>query len=129
MALSREEQRVLNQMEAALAAEDPRLEKTLHGTRNRRTYRLKIAFAGAGLTAAFALLVVGMSTTPILSVLGYVFMVAAAVTVIHLWQYHSAGKLEATLRSSAAVRRPPGTRWSAGLGRVGVPTTAPDRPR
>ena len=46
MALSDEEQRLLEQMEAALAAEDPKLVNTLRGTGARRVHRRRAALAG-----------------------------------------------------------------------------------
>jgi hypothetical protein len=87
MALSDEEQRLLEQMEAALAAEDPKLVNALRGTGVRRVHRRRAAIAGIGFFAGLALLVVGISTNLIFSVLGFVVMVAAAVTAIYSWQH------------------------------------------
>ena len=91
MALSEEEQRLLEQMEAALAAEDPKLVNTLRGTGVRRVHRRRAAIAGVGFFAGLALLIAGMSTYLILSVLGFVVMVAAAVTAIYSWQHVGSG--------------------------------------
>ena len=91
MALSNEEQRLLDQMEAALAAEDPKLVSALRGTGMRRVHRRRAALAGVGFFAGLALLVAGISTTPFLSVLGFVLMVAAAVTAIYSWQHVGSG--------------------------------------
>jgi hypothetical protein len=91
VALSDEEQRLLDQMEAALAAEDPKLVNALRGTGMRRVHRRRAALAGVGFFAGLALLVVGMSTELFLSVLGFVLMVAAAVTAIYSWQHVGAG--------------------------------------
>lgn len=87
MALSDEEQRLLDQMEAALAAEDPKLVSALRGTGTRRVYRRRAAIAGVGFFAGLALLVTGMSTSWFVSVLGFVVMVAAAVTAIYSWPH------------------------------------------
>jgi hypothetical protein len=94
MALSEEEQRLLEQMEAALAAEDPKLVNTLRGTGVRKLHRRRAAIAGVGFFVGLALLVVGlylMSSGPIgyvgLSLLGFGIMVAAAVTTIYSWQH------------------------------------------
>jgi hypothetical protein len=87
VALSDEEQRLLEQMEAALAAEDPKLVNTLRGTGVRRVHRRRAAIAGVGFFAGLALLVAGISISPFLSVLGFVIMVAAAVTAIYSWQH------------------------------------------
>ncbi len=91
MALSKEEQRLLDQMEAALAAEDPKLVNALRGTGTRRVHRRRAAVAGVGFFAGLALLVTGMSTNWFVSVLGFVVMVAAAVTAIYSWQHVGTG--------------------------------------
>lgn len=97
MALSEEEQRLLDQMEAALAAEDPKLVHALRGTGTRRVHRRRAAIAGVGFFVGLALLVTGMSTTWFVSVLGFVVMVAAAVTAIYSWPHvgssNDAGRL------------------------------------
>ncbi len=87
MALSEEEQRLLDQMEQALAAEDPKLVNALRGTGTRRVHRRRAALAGVGFFAGLALLIVGMSGLLFLSVLGFVIMVVAAVTAIYSWQH------------------------------------------
>lgn len=87
MALSEEEQRLLEQMEAALAAEDPKLVNALRGTGTRRVHRQRAALAGVGFFVGLALLVAGISVHPALSVLGFVVMVAAAVVAITSWQH------------------------------------------
>ncbi len=91
MALSNEEQRLLDQMERALAAEDPKLVNALRGTGIRRVHRRRAAIAGVGFFAGLALLIAGISTTPFLSVVGFVLMVAAAVTAIYSWQHVGSG--------------------------------------
>lgn len=91
MALSDEEQRLLAQMEAALAAEDPKLVNAMRGTGVRRVHRRRAAVAGVGFFLGLALLVAGISVHPALSVLGFVAMVAAAVVAIYSWQHVGAG--------------------------------------
>jgi hypothetical protein len=87
MALSDEEERLLHQMEAALAAEDPKLSHALSGRGSRRMHRRRAAVAGVGFFAGLALLILGMSTNIFFSVLGFVVMLAAAVTAIYAWQH------------------------------------------
>jgi len=87
MALSDEEQRLLEQMELALAAEDPKLVNTLRGTGVRRVHRRRAAIAGIGFFVGLALLVLGISTNLVISVAGFVVMVAAAVVAIYSWQH------------------------------------------
>ena len=91
MALSEEEQRLLDQMEAALAAEDPKLVNALRGTGTRRIHRRRAALAGIGFFVGLGLLITGMSTNWFYSVLGFVIMVAAAVTAIYSWPHVGTG--------------------------------------
>jgi Protein of unknown function (DUF3040) len=91
VALSDEEQRLLDQMEAALAAEDPKLVHAMRGTGVRRLHRRRAAVAGVAFFVGLALLVAGMSVNPLLSILGFVLMVAAAVTAIYSWQHVGGG--------------------------------------
>ena len=87
MALSNEEQRLLEQMEAALAAEDPKLVNAMRGSGTRRVHRRRAALAGVGFFVGLVLLVIGMSTYIALSVLGFVVMVGASVVAIYAWQH------------------------------------------
>ena len=113
MALSDEEQRLLEQMEAALAAEDPKLVNTLRGT-GRRVHRRRAALAGVGFFAGLGLLIAGMSINPFLSVLGFVIMVAAAVTAIYAWQHVGTGPDNGRGRDRAKSAQ--GSRASEGQG-------------
>lgn len=114
MALSEEEQRLLEQMEAALAADDPKLVNALRGTGVRRIHRRRAALAGVGFFAGLALLIAGMMVTPFLSVLGFVVMVAAAVTAIYSWQHVGSTADPAGGRDHAKSAQ--GSRHSDGLG-------------
>ena len=114
MALSDEEQRLLEQMEAALAAEDPKLVNTLRGTGARRVHRRRAALAGVGFLAGLALLIVGISTQLFLSVLGFVIMVISAVTAIYSWQHVSSGPDPG--RGGDRAKTPQGSRPSDGQG-------------
>lgn len=112
MALSDEEQRLLEQMEAALAAEDPKLVNALRGTSARRVHRRRAALAGVGFFIGLGLLIAGISINPFLSVLGFVIMVAAAVTAIYSWQ-HVGGSADAgngrdRAKTSQGTRGPDG---------------------
>lgn len=121
MALSNEEQRLLEQMEAALAAEDPKLVNALRGTGTRRVHRRRAALAGVGFFVGLVLLVVGMYAAATktqgfigLSILGFVVMVGAAVTAISSWQHVGT--------SADAVRgpdRPKSVQGSGGGGNQG----------
>ncbi len=85
VALSRDEQRLLEEMEAALSAEDPELEVRLRSTDRRPLRWLRILGAGVVFLVGLALLVTGMSIAVALSVAGYVVMIAAAVAGVSSW--------------------------------------------
>lgn len=83
VALSDEEQKLLEQMEAALAAEDPKLAHTLRGTKTPRTLqRKRAALAGFGFVAGCAMLVVGLRVHWVVSVLGFILMVVSTVVAV-----------------------------------------------
>lgn len=86
MALSEEEQRLLEQMEAALAAEDPKLASALRGTRTRRLHRRRAALAGVGFVVGLAALIAGMEFGIVVSILGFVIMLAATILALTSWQ-------------------------------------------
>jgi len=114
MALSNEEQRLLEQMEAALAAEDPKLVNAMRGTGVRRVHRRRVAIAGIGFFAGLALLVAGISTNLIFSVLGFVVMLAASVVAIYSWQHVGTSADPGRPQDRAASVQ--GSRTSAGQG-------------
>lgn len=82
MALSEEEQRMLEQLEASLSREDPRLASTLRGTRGSSIEPRRILIGAAGFIAGLALLVGGMAWKWPLSLVGFAVMLAAAYFVI-----------------------------------------------
>lgn len=85
MALSREEQRLLDQMEAALSEQDPDLKVRVRRSDRRQLRWLRALCAGVVFLVGLALLVAGMSTAVTLSVVGYAVMVAAAVVGVFSW--------------------------------------------
>lgn len=87
MALSENEQRLLDQLEAALAAEDPKLASTLRGTTYRRLHRRRAAIAGFGFLVGLAGLIAGMQWHPVVSVIGFVIMLASTVIALTSWQH------------------------------------------
>jgi hypothetical protein len=92
--LSREEQRLLDQMEAALSEQDPALNVTLSSSERRPLRWLRALCAGVVFLVGLALLVAGMSTAVALSVVGYVVMVAAAVVGVFSWSRVDLGRLQ-----------------------------------
>lgn len=87
MALSEDEQRLLEQMEAALEAEDPKLANTLRGTTARRLHRRRAAFAGLGFLVGIGMLIAGMEFHWALSVGGFLIMLVSTVVAVSAWQH------------------------------------------
>ena len=87
MALSEDEKRLLAQLEASLAAEDPQLADALRGTGTRSLHRKRAALAGLGFVIGVVALVAGMRVSPFVSVAGFVVMLAAAIVAISSWQH------------------------------------------
>ena len=87
MALSDKEQRLLEQLEAALAAEDPKLANTLRGTGHRTLHRRRAALAGVGFVLGVVALVAGMQIGWGLSIVGFVVMLAATAVALRSWRH------------------------------------------
>lgn len=90
MALSEKEQKLLDQLEAALAAEDPHLASTLRGTARRKLHRRHAALAGLGFLVGIVALVAGMQLHPALSIAGFVLMLASTIIAVSSWRYVTA---------------------------------------
>ena len=86
MALSDKEQRLLEQLEAALAAEDPKLASTLRGTTTRTLHRRRAAIAGLGFVIGLAALIGGMQLSIVVSVIGFIVMLVATVVALSSWR-------------------------------------------
>ena len=112
MPLSEHEQRLLEQMERALHAEDPKFASALRGADPRNHYRRRVAKASVGFLAGIALLVTGVMTEPVVSVIGFVVMLASAFFALSSWrQIPSLGELgvggsAARSRKTSSSRRP-----------------------
>jgi len=85
--LSEHEQRLLEQMERALYAEDPKFASALRGTDLRRHYRRRALQAAVGFVLGLVLLMTGViSKIVLVSVLGFVLMLATAVFAVSSWR-------------------------------------------
>jgi hypothetical protein len=85
--LSEHEQRLLEQMERALSAEDPKFASTLRGADLRSHYRRRALQSAVGFVLGIALLMTGVvvQTVPV-SVLGFLLMLASAVFAVSNWR-------------------------------------------
>ena len=86
MALSEQERKLLEQLEASLMADDPKFAQTLSGAGGIRIHRRRATLAGLGFVAGLLLLVGGVQIHPAVSIVGFVVMLAAAIIGVHSWQ-------------------------------------------
>jgi len=105
--LSEHEQRLLEQMERALYAEDPKFASSLRGRDPRSNFRRRIALAVLGFIVGVVALMAGLVTKLVpVSVLGFIVMLAAALFAVTSYrQLTAAGKL-GVVDNTGAVRRP-----------------------
>lgn len=108
MPLSEHEQRLLEQMERALYAEDPKFASALEGTGLRTHTRRRVYQAVAGFVVGIALLMGGMVAQLIwVSVVGFLVMLGCAVLAVTGWR-RAPGGHGAGPRPAAAPRRKAG---------------------
>lgn len=123
MPLSEHEQRMLEQMERALYAEDPKFATALEGSELRRYTRRRVYQAVAGFLVGIALLMAGMVAQQIwISVVGFLVMLGCAVLAVTGWrkgpksgeqqQGQGGSQQGGGGGSSAAARRQPRSRRS-----------------
>ncbi|KUJ54470.1 hypothetical protein ACZ90_65785 [Streptomyces albus subsp. albus] len=87
MPLSEHEQRMLEQMERALYAEDPKFATALEGSGLRTYTRRRVYQAAAGFLVGIALLMVGVVIQQIpVSVVGFLVMLGCAVLAVTGWR-------------------------------------------
>ncbi|MFJ3923743.1 DUF3040 domain-containing protein [Streptomyces sp. NPDC090022] len=89
MPLSEHEQRMLEQMERALYAEDPKFATALEGSGLRTYTRRRVYQAVAGFLVGIALLMTGMVLAPgglWISVVGFLVMLGCAVLAVTGWR-------------------------------------------
>ncbi|GGZ69499.1 DUF3040 domain-containing protein [Streptomyces echinoruber] len=87
MPLSEHEQRMLEQMERALYAEDPKFASALEGSGLRTYTRRRVYQAVAGFLLGIALLMAGMVAQQIwVSVVGFLVMLGCAVLAVTSWR-------------------------------------------
>ncbi len=82
MPLSEHEQKMLEQMEQALAAEDPRFASSMKGARSRSALRRRYLFGALGVLVGLAVVLVGVNTAVWVGVIGFVVMVVGAAYAI-----------------------------------------------
>ena len=87
MPLSEHEQRLLEQMERALYAEDPKFASTLRGHDLRGRYRRRAVVGILGVIVGLALLPVGVAGRAVgISVVGFLVMLGSAIFAVSSWR-------------------------------------------
>ncbi|RMB59682.1 DUF3040 domain-containing protein [Tessaracoccus antarcticus] len=86
MALSEQERKLLEQLEASLMAEDPKFAQTLSGAGSIRVHRRRATLAGVGFVLGLLLLIGGVQIHPAVSIVGFVVMLASAIIGVNAWQ-------------------------------------------
>jgi hypothetical protein len=85
--LSEEELRLLEQMERALVADDPKLASTLRGTSLRRHARRKAYVGGAVFLLGIAVLMTGaVMRLTVVGIVGFMIMLGAAYVALSSWR-------------------------------------------
>lgn len=106
MPLSEHEQRLLEQMERALYAEDPKFATSLRGRDPRSHYRRRVLLAAVGFVVGVVLLMTGLVAhlTPV-SILGFLGMLAGAFFAVTSYRAASTASPLGVVEGTA-VRRP-----------------------
>ncbi|MFF8957028.1 DUF3040 domain-containing protein [Streptomyces sp. NPDC014894] len=106
MPLSEHEQRMLEQMERALYAEDPKFATALEGSGLRTYTRRRVYQAVAGFLVGIALLMAGMVAQMIwISVVGFLVMLGCAVLAVTGWRKAPKPGEQQTLGDTAGAAR------------------------
>jgi threonine/homoserine/homoserine lactone efflux protein len=105
--LSEEEQRLLQQMEQALAAEDPKFASALRGSTLRARSRRHALLAAVGFVLGVVALMLGavLQRTPV-AVAGFLAMLATAYLFVTLWRRAQGSATQAEAPGSMSRRTP-----------------------
>ena len=113
MPLSEHEQRMLEQMERALYAEDPKFASALEGNGLRTFTRRRVYLAVLGFLCGIGLLMGGMiAKQPWISVVGFLVMLACAVLAVTGWRRASKPG-EGSPAAGPGAGRGPGRRFGS----------------
>jgi hypothetical protein len=107
--LSEHEQRLLDQIERALYAEDPKFATTVRSTDLRTHMHRRLRRAGFVFVVGFVLLMFGIQK-PVIGIAGFVVMLGALLLALSAWK-KLGGSSSTTLRSvDGRTERPTRTR-------------------
>jgi Flp pilus assembly protein TadB len=109
--LSEHEQRLLDQIEQALYAEDPKFASSVRSARSGSRARRWIVLAGLGVVAGLALVMVGLATKlVVLGVLGFVLILGSCVYIATALSNRSANRSSEASPDGAPKSRGTGVR-------------------
>lgn len=109
MPLSEHEQRLLDQIERALYAEDPKFASTVRSTDLRTHMRRRLRRAAIVFAVGFVLLVAGVPTNSFaVGVAGFAVMFGALLMALAAWKRLGSAALPATARPVGNEERPTG---------------------
>jgi hypothetical protein len=112
MALSEHEQRLLDEIEQALYAEDPKFASSVRSARPRSRTRTHLALSVVGVLAGLAVVIVGLAAKLVpLGVVGFVLIVGSCVVAATALR----GPKSATLNIADVDRSSGGSPKSQGL--------------
>lgn len=105
MPLSDHEQRLLEQMERALYAEDPKFADSLRKTRRPAVDRKRMILGIVGVAAGLAILLAGVATSlPLVGVLGFLATVAGAFVAYNAFSAKATTEANGTAAPQAAPK-------------------------
>jgi hypothetical protein len=105
--LSEHEQRLLEQMERALYAEDPKFASSLRGKDPRSNFRRRVLLAGFGFVVGVVLLMTGLvAQIVVVSVLGFLLMLASAFFAVTSYRAVTAAAQLGVVDPSGVRRAP-----------------------
>jgi hypothetical protein len=105
MPLSEHEQRLLEQMERQLYADDPKLASTLRGSGRSLRSRHRLLLGIVGVASGLALLVAGVASQFWLGVVGFLVMLAGGWWASTGWQSGASGSATTPQQSAKTSQR------------------------
>lgn len=106
MPLSEHEQRLLEQMERALYAEDPKFASSLRGKDPRSNFRRRVLLASVGFVVGVVLLMTGLVAQVVpVSILGFVAMLLSTLLAVTSYRSMTTAAQLGVVEGSA-VRKP-----------------------
>lgn len=104
MPLSEHEQRLLDQIEKALYAEDPKFASTVRTTDLRSIMRRRMIVAISVFLVGFVLLLAGV-TEPVIGIVGFLVMLGAAGLALSAWKRLNGGPATLQAVDSGTTRQ------------------------